>query len=220
MNAASSFDQRAATPIGLGLRILVALNFTDTDGPAFDQAATLALRAPRSELHLVHVFDAQPSADRSRDLIGHLRLFFNEKVKTIGNWAGMTVGIHLRAGETVPQIVRLAREIGAQMIVTGSEGGFHWKHWLGVSTTERIVQTAGIPVLVAGPRRKTAKNDVPAIEPPCPDCIRARAATAGKVWWCDRHSHAAAGGGHVYSYQRELPLTTHDSEVIPTGIAF
>jgi len=43
--------------------------------------------------------------------------------------------------------------------------------------------------------------------------------SSSQFWWCERHSRHAPRA-HVFSYQRELPFATHDSEVIPTGIDF
>jgi hypothetical protein len=61
------------------------------------------------------------------------------------------------------------------------------------------------------------KDEVPAIEPPCADCVHTRQETGGKQMWCARHAekHARA---HGWEYQREHRLGMHDSEVEPTGI--
>jgi nucleotide-binding universal stress UspA family protein len=200
--------------------VVVGLAFTDADGPAFDQAARIAQRVPGSEMHLVHVFHEEPSAARSRDLVGHLRLYVNEKAAITGGLKGITVGIHLRSGKPVREIVQLATEVSADLIVVGSHRGPHPKQWAVGSTAEKLLGGgAPCPVLVASPAPKKPEKHEPTIEPPCPECLRARAASGGSQWWCERHSHRVASG-HVFSYQRELPFATHDSEVIPTGIDF
>jgi hypothetical protein len=74
-------------------------------------------------------------------------------------------------------------------------------------------------VLVATPKRNVVAIDHATIEPACPDCVHARALSGGQRWWCERHMHGASVE-HTFSYEREIPLASHDSEVIPTGIDF
>jgi nucleotide-binding universal stress UspA family protein len=208
-----------ATVRSPALSMVVGLDFTDADGPAFDQAARIAQRVPHSELHLLHVFHAEPTAEQSRELVGHLRLYVNEKVAMMSELRGITVGIHLRSGKPVREIVQFATEVHADLIVVGSHRGPHLKQWVVGSTAEKLILGAPCPVLVASPRPKQPEKHEPTIEPPCPQCVEARRASGGAKWWCDRHSNIASGA-HVYSYQRELPFATHDSAVSPTGIDF
>jgi hypothetical protein len=60
------------------------------------------------------------------------------------------------------------------------------------------------------------KEQVPAIEPPCPDCEAVRAASGNTQQWCAQHTKPVHG--HTYGYEREHRFATHDSSVIPTGI--
>jgi nucleotide-binding universal stress UspA family protein len=211
--------REGAVPNATALSMVVGLDFTDADGPAFDQAARLAQRVPHGQLHLVHVFHTQPSAEQSKDLVAHLRLYVNEKAAIKDALRGTTVGIHLRAGKPVREIVQLATEVQADLIVVGSHRGPHLKQWVVGSTAEKLILGAPCPVLVASPRPKEPEKHEPTIEPACPQCIEARKASGGAKWWCERHSNLA-NGAHVYSYQRDLPFATHDSAVSPTGIDF
>jgi len=201
------------------LSIVVGLAFTDADGIAFDQAVKVATGAGHSELHLVHVFDAAKPEAEARGLVEHLRLYVNEKAAALGGLGPMTVGIHLRAGSPVRELAQFAGEVHANLIVIGSHKGPHLKSWLVGSTAEQLIASAPCPVLVAAPKPRPEKAGVPEIEPPCPDCVRVRAMTRGGDWWCERHSHHAKQA-HTFSYQREIPFASHDSEVIPTGIKF
>jgi nucleotide-binding universal stress UspA family protein len=209
----------AQTPSAPKFTVVVGLDFTDADGPAFDQAVRLVLRVPGGELHLVHVFGTVPSPEKSRDLVSHLRLYVNEKAEITPGLRGVKVGIHLRGGKTLREIVQLATDVQADLIVVGSHKGAHVKDWIVGSTVERLVSGAAFPVLVAAPKPKDLEKHEPAIEPPCPQCVAARVASGGKQWWCERHSHEAVTG-HTYSYQRELPFSAHDSAVSPTGVDF
>ncbi len=209
----------AQTPNSAKFTVVVGLDITDADGPAFDQAARLVLRVRGGELHLVHVFGTAPSPEKSRDLVSHLRLYVNEKAELSPGLRGVKVGIHLRGGKTVREIVQLATSVQADLIVVGSHKGPHVKDWIVGSTAERLVSGAAFPVLVAAPRPKDLEKHEPAIEAPCPQCVAARVASGGKQWWCERHAHEAVSG-HTYSYQSELPFSSHDSAVSPTGVDF
>jgi hypothetical protein len=55
---------------------------------------------------------------------------------------------------------------------------------------------------------------VPAIEPPCPECLKARSASGGASYWCEQHS-ARHGQRHTYhgtdriSADGSFPLLFH-----------
>lgn len=210
----SPTSTRFSPPVPLNFSVVLGLDFTDADGPAFDRSARLVTSVPGSELHLVHVFDAIPSAERSRQLVGQLRLYMNQKA-AIAN--GIYVGVHLRAGDPVRELIQLATEVHADVIVIGSHRGSHIKNWIAGSTVERLLGDATFPVLVANPKPKEPVKHEPVILPPCPQCVQTRTGSRGKSWWCPRHS-SVAHAAHTYSWRWELPMTQHDSEVIPTGV--
>jgi nucleotide-binding universal stress UspA family protein len=198
------------------LTLVVGLDFKDTGGAAFDQAARIAKRVPGSAIHLVHVFDEAPAEDAARTIKDHLRLYVNEKAASLGGFPGMTVGIHIRTGKVATALARFAVEVGADMLVIGARPGPHLKSWIVGSTADKLAAEAPCAVLVAGLTPPVTAHTETAIEPVCPDCVRARSATNGKEWWCARHAEHAARQ-HGYSYQRELPLNDFDSNIVPTG---
>jgi nucleotide-binding universal stress UspA family protein len=214
----STQSHSAWSASGKRFSVVVGLDFTDADGPAFDQAARLAVRVPDSELHLVHVFGTEPSAESSRELIENLRHYVNEKAATTSGLPGLRVGIHLRWGRAVRKLIQFAMDVRADLIVIGSHKGPRINDWMSGSTVERLVSAASFQVLVASPRPRVPDERDKGIEPPCSACTRARSGSGGQSWWCDRHIHAAQRA-HAFSYQRELPLTPYDSEIIPTGIS-
>ena len=67
------------------------------------------------------------------------------------------------------------------------------------------------------PDNEAKRTDEPTIEPPCEDCLSARAESGGTQQWCARHSEHHVHG-HEYHYARELPLARHDGAVTPIGV--
>ena len=67
---------------------------------------------------------------------------------------GMAIGIHLRGGKAVPEILRLATDVAADVIVVGSHRGPHIKHWIVGSTVDKLVSGAAFSVVVAAPKPK------------------------------------------------------------------
>ena len=208
----------APRPLVSPFSILVGLDLADGGDFAFRQAVRIARGIPGCHLHLVHVFDGEPPEDeRPRQLVDRLRTYANDEAAAAGGLQGVTIGIHLRAGEPVREIVQLASDVGAPLVVLGARKGSPIERWLLGSSAEKILAAAPCPVLVAGPKPPAPEAREPVIEPPCADCVRARHATSGDAWWCERHAQNTRAA-HVFSYKREWPLAMHDSAVIPTGI--
>jgi nucleotide-binding universal stress UspA family protein len=202
--------------------VLTCFDYTDASGYAFEQAARIAARIPSSELHLIHVTSGETSDARARQVSGQLHGYIDGKTKSMGDMDGQSVGVHVRHGEPAREIAQLAAEIDSDLIVIGSSNHPHLKSLLLGTIADKLYQHSPCPIIVAGPKPAEPRVHYPAIEPPCPDCVRARAASGGAQWWCARHTARGRYGvpGHVYSYQTELPFASHDSEVIPTGIDF
>jgi nucleotide-binding universal stress UspA family protein len=198
--------------------LVVGNDFSEASGFAFDQAALVARRIPGSDIHVVHVVEAEASAERTVQLASQLRLYLEEKVQAVGGLEQQAVAIHVRNGKPARELAQLAKDVGAALIVVGARKGPHLKELLLGSVAERLLLAAPCPVFVAGPMPVT-RDDAhePVIEPPCPDCLKVRRDSSGREWWCDLHArhHAKA---HSYSFQRQLPLRTHDSAVLPTGV--
>jgi nucleotide-binding universal stress UspA family protein len=96
-------------------------------------------------------------------------------------------------------IVTLAGQLHASLIVIGSHGVHGFARWLLGSVAEGVVRQAECPVLVVPPPAKELPS--PRIEPPCPRCAEARAATNNRSLWCDQHRERH-GRRHTY-YQAD-----------------
>ena len=147
-------------------RILLA-----TDGS--EEAELAALRAVEladatdSELHVVHVGGVPILLESYPGTLGYERRLYEEieelsrellrkqswRVKVAG---GTVAGAHLRMGEVDLEIVALAEELGADLIVMGSRGLRGVRRTLMGSVSDSVVRHAHCPVLVVRPEKGQA----------------------------------------------------------------
>lgn len=123
------------------------------------QAALWVMRyfAPDAEHDLIHVLDFPDLPAPLRALGGRLeqtRLAVRnsarsrlEELRELGSCP--TVGLHVEGGRPAPEILRLAREVEADLIVVGEQGPTHGMGALLGSTAERVLFDSPVPVMVA-----------------------------------------------------------------------
>jgi len=58
---------------------------------------------------------------RRKHLVGRLRHYVNERANWLGDLVGISVGVHIRVGDVATEILQLAGEAGASMIVVGAK---------------------------------------------------------------------------------------------------
>lgn len=135
-------------------RILLA-----TDGSAHaDLAAEAAVELANetgSELHLVSVGEFAPPSDV--DGLSELaveraasttRRVLNERAEPIVAAGGVVSGVHARLGRPADEILALAEEMGAGLLIVGSRGISGLKRALLGSVSDSVVRQANCPVLV------------------------------------------------------------------------
>jgi nucleotide-binding universal stress UspA family protein len=147
-------------------RILLA-----TDGS--EEAELAALRAvdladaTDSELHVVHVGVVPTFLKSYPGTLGYERRLYEQieevsrellrkqsrRVKAAG---GTVAGSHLRMGEVDLEIVALAEELGADLIMMGSRGLGGIRRALMGSVSDSVVRHAHCPVLVVRPEKEQA----------------------------------------------------------------
>jgi len=138
-------------------KILVATDGSHDAASAARRAAGMA-RAFGAGLHLVHVvpvsepyhmsgrtFEEGPSlyeedAEQARDLLG-------EHVELVEEAGGEVAKTYLRTGEPDAEVIAVAEEIGADLIVAGSRGKSPLRRPIG-SVSRSIAAHAHCPVLV------------------------------------------------------------------------
>lgn len=132
-------------------KILLATDGSDDADLATRAAIDLCVETG-AELHLVHVWQRVPSARFDAYVRAALereaKELLAEQEKLIEAGGGKISGAHLRMGPAVDEILDLAGELEAGLIVMGSRGKGRVKRLVMGSVSEGIVHQARRPVLV------------------------------------------------------------------------
>lgn len=138
--------------------ILVAFDFSAPARRALAMASQLA-RTLGASLDVVHVhvdpFAYTPAAGgeslwkTSEELESHMKRMREHLEETLAHDLEDDVQArpHVLQGDCVPKILDLAREVGADLLVTGTTGKTGIERVLMGSTAEKLVRHASFPVL-------------------------------------------------------------------------
>jgi nucleotide-binding universal stress UspA family protein len=195
--------------------LVLGLDLADTtsSGYAFEQAARIAARIEGSQVHPVYATPQDKGDAVVVEASGLLLRYIGEKIAALGV-TGPVYHTHVRRGDPARAIAQTAAEVGADLIVVGTHKRPRLKTLVLGSTAERVMSNTVCPVMVAGPRPAPEPSHVIVIDPPCPDCVRRRAETANREFWCARHSESHhLHRHHVYSYASDAPFQTRDASV-------
>jgi nucleotide-binding universal stress UspA family protein len=192
--------------------VVVGVDYSETCTRALNAAFALAAQQVAAEPHIVHVaapyenlpdgFTSVHVADAAKQLETYVKAQLASYAQQHPDQTGFDrVCTHLRIGAPAQQIVQLAVDLEADLVLVGTHSRRGVQRLLLGSVAESVVRMAPCPVLVSRPK---ALSDVPAIEPPCPRCLEAQRSSAGKQLWCAQHSERH-GRRHTYHYvQRNM----------------
>jgi nucleotide-binding universal stress UspA family protein len=160
-------------------------------------AAARIAKMPGAELHVVHVVEA-PELSRLTKQLEAARAIVEKACASLGDDVVPTV--HLAAGEPAMQILQVASNLQADMIVIGTRDLSKLERVLLGSVVEPVTRRAQCPVFVVRPKDYHTR-EVRGIEPACPDCLETQRASEGEQLWCERHAKR-----HVHAHLHyELP---------------
>lgn len=185
--------------------LLIATDFSETSEPAVQAGFATADRMCCVP-HLVWVELASPMAepaptaapsspsggdDTSPQMHHYAEERLDRYVRNNGPASFQAVVSHTRTGDPAREIAALAGSLESFLIVVGTAGRSGMKRLVLGSVAEKVVRSAGRPVLVIPSEQSVKANqegdDVPAIEPPCPVCVAERRKTNGAEMWCPQH---------------------------------
>ena len=144
--------------------VVVGYDFSPTGASVLARAVALVSRAPSHVLHFVTAINPHAGipalphkgpvdhryADQVRDLMSE------EVQKAFGSTPipeEIHFFVHARIGKPAEEILGLAEDVGADMIMVGTHGYTGVQRLLMGSTAEQVVRTAGCPVIVARAKR-------------------------------------------------------------------
>jgi nucleotide-binding universal stress UspA family protein len=193
------------------LHIVLAYDFSAPSELALDEAARKASERGNAIIHLVHVSEAPVPRGKTEQLDIELTARIEPNVRSalssVDASPDIRIFTHVRHGHAATEVLALADEVEADLILVGTHGRHGIKRIMLGSVAEQIVRDACCPVLVVRTR-----SYAPALEPepPCEACVRARNVTHGAEWWCAEHSKPWSPP-HRYSY-RDGNLRSYHSD--------
>jgi nucleotide-binding universal stress UspA family protein len=134
--------------------LVLGLDLRDTtsSGYAFDQAARIAARIERSQVHPVCVLPEEAGIAIVEEASGLLNRYVAEKVVALGV-DGPAYITHIRSGDPAKAIAQAAADVGGDLIVVGTHKAPRLKTLFVGSTAERVMASDAQPGHVqAGPR--------------------------------------------------------------------
>ncbi len=199
--------------------IIVGVDF-ETDGDmALAGAMALASDRDLAEVHLVFADSAQANANdprggqaRGEELLGKLEDAARQAHENLNAIVGhkvkkITLMSHYRVGAPANEVVQLAVDLDADLIVVGTHGRRGVSRLVMGSVASTILKKARCPVFVVRPKDHQNVGEVPEIEAPCPNCLDTRSKTFGKQMWCERHANMRRFKPHHYSYKTNDPTS-------------
>ena len=173
--------------------IVGALDRTPASDWVVNTASSLASTLPGVELHFLHVVPQRgpvEAASAVDDRLHDARAYMDHVTNTTANAAAKVSG-HISVGNARKEILQLATDLHADLIVVGCHKKSGPGRWLLGSVSQAIVQGASCAVLVA---RHKEYADAPEFQPACPKCLEVQQATSGATLWCENHAKRHAHG--------------------------
>jgi nucleotide-binding universal stress UspA family protein len=187
--------------------VLAAVNESSQEQEVVRVGANFARSIPGGELHLLHVVEDLPPpialvpaplglGISTTEIVKAARSRLDKLTSVARAQFGGRIVEHLAAGSAWKQVLQLAIDLQADLLLVGTHGRTGVKRLVLGSVAEAVVRRASCPVIVVRPKDYHASVP-PEIEPACPDCLQAQRDTGGERLWCARH-----GGdeprGHIH----------------------
>lgn len=176
--------------------VVVAVDLSSITEAVIEHALDAASRRPHVDVHAISVVPAasgffQRAPDPAEDLAEAERTLRSRLTETASaflrpdppeHWR---VRLHVRVGQPDEEIIALADEVDADLVVMGQHGWGGKRHRLVGSVSERVTRMAHCSVLLVQPAAHEARAR--AAEQLCAECAATRRQSNGDIWFCAAH---------------------------------
>jgi nucleotide-binding universal stress UspA family protein len=149
--------------------VVVGFDFSVSGEAALTRAVAIAARAPYHVLHVACVVDPRAPIPRIPSYHGvdasyaarvqeALAAEVHDELERQAVATAIDFFVHARIGKAAPELLALAREVGADLIVVGSHGLTGVERFVVGSVSARIVREAGCTVEVARAKQYADKE--------------------------------------------------------------
>ena len=143
-------------------KIVCPTDFSEGSFQALTQASELALLFG-AEIYLIHIVDllppmTEPGLPLPQEELHEAAVARLREVAESLTTKGVRTQAFVGDGNAATEIVRMAQELGADLIVIATHGNTGWRHLAFGSVTEKVVRLATCPVLTTRMMSATATN--------------------------------------------------------------
>lgn len=164
------------TPRNRRYRIVIAVDDSEYAELVLEHALDQAARHDSPELHVLSVVDCLDDVAAAKDRLAVLVLEGLDAFRAgRPDWR---TRLHVRVGRAATEIIDLAGEVDADLLVLGRYGLHHPRR----SISDEVLAGVTCPTLVVA--------GIPGhvVEPGCSDCAAVREDSDGERWFCAAHS--------------------------------
>ena len=177
-------------PLNRPFRVVVGVDGSEISESVIERALDAAHRHDSAEMHFIRVVDISPTVfhrgHQGQIDAAHSQLHtaVSEKLDDFGfgDQHGYRARVYATAGKAAEEILQLAADVEADLIVIGRHGHEGTKSKKFGTVPQQVIRDARCPVLVEQPPEYVAQ------EPACEACVAARRDSDGERWFCDAHS--------------------------------
>jgi nucleotide-binding universal stress UspA family protein len=133
------------------VHVVVGFDFTDGASAALSRALGVVARAPWHVLHIVHVLERGSFADAER-AEAQVAEAIRQAAAEAAVAGKLHFNVHSHIGRPAQEILRVAHDVGADLIIVGGNSHSALSRAVLGSVSEKVVREAGCTVEVARPK--------------------------------------------------------------------